>query len=204
VSGYGSRFREWFSGSYYELAIELSLAPSDARLSAAVDALWTAPRMEGPWSDKSYAHIVAIGLPDSGNAQHYYGVLTVDGMGEVPCVSWMVRESDGGADWLSVSVPTRALVQHGLQELVHEAREFTALLDRAFVEVGARVFSRAGFELGIVGEETSGMYSATSFGEKDLPVTGFLVPEPLWSRVQVAGTAELVAPGLKWISPGPA
>lgn len=83
--------------------------------------------------------------------------------------------------------------------------EFTAPFDRAFAEIGARIFTRAGFELGIIGEETSGKYSSTSFGKTDLPFTGFLLPEPLWGRVEaVSAAAETVAPGLRWLRPGPA
>jgi hypothetical protein len=197
------RFHECFTGSYYELAMELSLAPSDARLAAALDALWTAPRIQGPWSDKSYAQMATIIPPDPDNGRPYYGVITVDEWGELPFVSWIIREADSAADWLSVSVPTQALVERGLDRLLYDAPEFTRPLDRAFVGVGKRIFSRAGFELGIVGEETSGKYSSNSFRETDLPFLGFLLPEPLWSRVQGAGTAALVGPGLKWIPPAP-
>src|SRR5687767_4149639 len=100
-----ARQEKWY-GSYYELAIEVSLSPADAQLAAGLHALWESPRLQGPWKDKNTAGTtVPLRLPPQDGGRTWYGILTVDEFGELPCNARIVREADEMADWLDLSIP---------------------------------------------------------------------------------------------------
>lgn len=197
-----SRPESWY-GSYYQLAIEVSLFPADEQLAAALEALWESPHLRGPWED-----ITAPGKPvplrilEPDGGVSFYGVLAAGDLGDLPCVSHIVREGDENADWLSLGIPVNAMLQHGLRDLVYEAPpELFAPIDRVLLDIGIHVFARAGFLLAAIGEETSGLHSSATFGASDTTIDGFLVPKPLWDRAAKLRSARPVAPGLKWKPP---
>ena len=194
--------RESWYGSYYELAIEVSLSPADARLATSLRALWESPRLQGPWKDMGTAgKIVRLEPPPPDSTRTWYGILTVDELGELPCIVGIVREAGDMADWLNLSIPTQALADRGLGDLVHEAPlELLAPIDSALIEIGALVFTNAEFLLAAIGEETSGMHSSASFGPDAGTMDSFLVPRALWDRTEHIIGAKEIVPGLKLVS----
>lgn len=193
----------WF-GSYYELAIEVSTAPADERLRASVEQLWACSAVvAGPWPDKDVSRDVAIPrLPAAEDMAASYGVLRIPDLGDVRCVSWVIREVGRGSDWIDLCIPTSALEPFGLAyPLVSEtACTLINAIDRALVNVAVAVFAGVPFELALIGEEVSGMWSSAIVTPHDLTQGGFLLPERLARQTDAFRQAEIVAPGLWWVA----
>jgi hypothetical protein len=161
-------------GAYYELAIEVSSSADDAALAAAIDRLWATDEISG----------VKPKLAPREQMVRNDALLSVDDIGDIPCIIWQIREENGQADWLTVSILSAVLEPYGLSS--------TADLDDALSYIGTQVFP---FELAIIGEEVSGMYSADVLSAEHL-TSGlrFLLPQALATRLGVTGM-ELM-PGL--------
>lgn len=184
----------WY-GSYYELAIEVSSAPDDAALAAAVQRLWTAPQLVGgPWRDRMATDAIAA-LPDvaPGGMESVYGMVRIPELGDVRCVSWILREEGGGADWVDLCIPSAALPWPFPQDV----------LDAALVPLATHVWAAAPFRLALIGEEVSGMWSAETITPDALTHGGVLLPEPLARRLGAGPAAAEVAPGLWWVTSSP-
>lgn len=193
----------WF-GSYYELAMEVSTEPADERLRAAVEQLWSCSELvAGPWADKEVTLNVAIpALPDVEGMVAAYGVLRIPDVGDVRCVSWVIREVGRGSDWIDLCIPTSALERFGVAYPLVSETPCTLInaIDRALLNVAVSVFGRAAFELALIGEEVSGMWSSATVAPHDLTQGGFLLPDNLARQAGAFSHAEIVAPGLWWVA----
>jgi hypothetical protein len=194
---------ESWSGPYYELAIEIAEAPSDAALARAVERLWSAPPIVGgPWPDRAATNAVAPppSVPPEGMASTY-GVIRIPAIGDVRCVSWVIREVGMGSDWVDLCIPTTALEPLGLAwPLVNESpRPAIDIIDGVLLDVAIHVYARVPFLLGLVGEEVSGMFKASTLQPEDLSQGGFLLPQPLARRLGADAHAAEIAPALYWL-----
>lgn len=152
---------DWL-GSYYELSLQLSRVPDDHRLRLALDALWSAPEIVARDPGE-------LEVPPPGDLRSHRGTIRTP-LGDVPCVSWIIRELNGGSDWLDLCLPTGALDKRGLTYPVHESPpEILDAIDRTLVAVGRRVFAAAQFLVGLIGEEVSGMTENELAGNVLLP-----------------------------------
>lgn len=193
----------WF-GSYYELAIEVSTAPADERLRASVEQLWSCSAIvAGPWLDNDVTCDVAIPrLPAAEEMAASYGILRIPDLGDVRCVSWVIREVGCASDWIDLCIPTSALEPFGLvYPLVSETPcRLISAIDLALLKIAVSVFAGAPFELALIGEEVSGMWSSATVTPHDLTQGGFLLPEKLARQTGAFPQADIVAPGLWWVA----
>ena len=194
---------ESWSGTYYELAIEISRAPVDERLRCAIERLWSCDAVVGgPWPDKTETHNVVISpLPAAEEMVASYGMLRVANLGDLRCVAWIIREVERGSDWLDLCIPTSALEPFGLvYPLVSETPcELIRKVDRALLDVAINVYAGVAFELGLVGEEVSGMWSSATIVPDDISQGGFVLPEALAQRLGAFTLSLPIAPSLYWI-----
>jgi hypothetical protein len=184
-------------GGFYELAIKLGAA-DDARLDAAVIALWNAGSLQRPFRRQSLeaADVSAQSLL----AGHLHSVATIPGLGSTLCVVIVVREETDdsgvavyGADWLDLCLPLGAL--GNLDERVAaypfgdeaDSRGWREPVERWFATVAAAVFETVPFVHAVTGNEVSGV-EPSEVQEGRLGVfrrdsEGSLVTEPIrtWS-----------------------
>lgn len=191
-------------GSYYELAIEVSTAPDDQRLRASVEQLWSCTAVvAGPWLDKEVTRDMAIPrLPAVEEMAASYGVLRIPELGDVRCVSWVIREVGRGSDWIDLCVPTSALEPFGLAYPLMSETPCTLInaIDRALLNIAIAIFAVAPFELALIGEEVSGMWSSATVTRHDVMHGGFLLPDKLARQTGALPQAEIVAPELWWVA----
>jgi hypothetical protein len=162
-------------GTYYELAIEVSPSPDDAALAAAIDRLWAVEEISG----------VKPKLAPQEQMVRFDALLSIDEIGDIPCVVWQIREEGGGADWLTVSIPTVVLEPYGITARSEE-------LEDALTDIGAQVFP---FRLAIIGEEVSGLYSAETLSVAHFATDiRFLLPRETAEKLGAKGVE--VMPGL--------
>lgn len=154
-------------GSYYELTMKLGPA-DDARLSAALAALWGAAALPKPFRRHSDAS-VAVSV-QSLLAGHLHSVATIPDLGSTLCIVLVVREETCesgitryGDDWLDLCLPLGALSnldqRVGAYPLGDEAesRGWREPIERWFEMVAAAVFDAVPFVHAITGDEVSGM-----------------------------------------------
>jgi hypothetical protein len=192
----------WY-GSYYELAIEVALAPTDERLQKSIERLWSCHALvAGPWPEiADTRHVRIPPVPPAEEMAASYGLLHIPELGAVRCVSWIIREVGSGSDWIDVCVPTSALEPFGLgYPLVSETPcALIERIDRALLQVALHVYAGVNFELALVGEEVSGMWSSETVDDADLSQGGFVLPERLSRRLGASAIGETLAPGVTWI-----
>jgi hypothetical protein len=184
-------------GGFYELTIKLGPA-DDARLDAALVALWHAASLPEPFRRHSDAAVAVSG--QSLLAGHLHSVATIPGLGSTLCTVLVVREETHesgstryGADWLDLCLPLGALGnldgRVGAYPFSQEAesRGWREPIERWFAVVATAVFGSVPFVHAITGDEVSGMEPA-EVQEGRLGVflhnpTGTLTIEPVrtWS-----------------------
>jgi hypothetical protein len=157
---------DW-TGSWYELAIELGLYP-DERLNAAATALWSHPSLDGPYADDSRETDAQPRVaPAAADNERLCGILTLPDGNQMPCWSRASREdmdSGGGSDWLCLLIPTAALDEvydlwghptpSGWEDVSWQP--WAEPLDELLADIGRTVYEETPFRLGIIGEEADG------------------------------------------------
>jgi hypothetical protein len=154
-------------GGFYELAIKLGAA-DDARLDAALVALWDAASLSQPFRRQSDqpAEVSAESLL----AGHLHSGATIPGLGSTLCAVIVVREETYdsgvtrfGADWLDLCLPLGAL--GNLDDRVGaypfdeggNSKGWREPIEHWFATVASAVFEAVAFEHAITGDEVSGM-----------------------------------------------
>ncbi|WP_146605254.1 hypothetical protein [Jiangella anatolica] len=160
----------WLGGAY-ELAIELG-ERDDARLDAALTALWEAAgvvgcqaavRAEpGTWTDSP---CTAAALQRHGRLA---GQVALPRRRTVVCGARAVRQRSG-ADWLVFFIPVGALDLAEPRSAAFPFRGGDSLLwrrplDRWLAGIGAEVHAAVPFRLALIGPEVAGLTSARSLG----------------------------------------
>lgn len=156
---------EWRCGSYYELAIELG-PHSDERLLAALRAVLAMPEMEVARTSESEVVDGESIERDFMASGHVYGETTVAGR-RVPWGICSVRE-EPEPDWFDVYFPLTSLpAEWGITEMyTPEPNPNERALDALLLDVAAKVFEAAPFQLGLIGGEVSGYAYASEFDEE--------------------------------------
>ena len=188
---------ENWSGSFYELSLELGPAGGDALAKRALEALWRQPELRGPWKERTAFDSTPDPALLSEEDASLAGVLTIDTNIAVGCASYLVRV-EGESDWLDLSVPTGMLelrfpVRYPLDRTTNP---WLTDLDRVLGRIAAKIYEVAPFRLGLLGEEASGAGSAGELTAADCERGGFIVPEPLWRKLAPKRVADFVAPGV--------
>lgn len=172
----------WY-GTYYELCIELGPTGDDARVAAALRALWSHPALQGPWRDRA-SHESSPEV-EFGDLPVLYGVAKIHEGCEIGCISNIVRE-ESGSDWLDFSLPTGMLERiFELQyPLSTEANPWMPRVNEFLASVGKAVFRQVPFELAVIGEETSGIVSASTVTPNECYGKTMLLSEALWNHLK--------------------
>ncbi|MBN6035993.1 hypothetical protein [Amycolatopsis sp. 195334CR] len=179
----------WYGG-FYELALELG-PTSDARLARALTALDEAVAVPGWYGsvDREPQDQAAVGCTFESlqRYQHLRGVVALPDGTPIVCGVVAIREDDG-SDWLDFYLPLGALENadprvgayphpfEGEAALAHLA--WRRPIDDWLAEIGRRIYARAGFSLGLIGDEVSGRVYAADLAEgpPEPRGIGYLVP----------------------------
>lgn len=157
-------------GGFYELALEMG-TPSDTRLRAALQAVWSHPALMGCYTDRQREPAEQPPIQASAASleagSHLYGLIRLPHAIQVACGTCLVREAAGG-DWLDFYLPMGALGSaypvggYPFDETQKDPASWQAPLDAWLAELGQHVFAMVPFRLGLIGFETSGY---TTFAE---------------------------------------
>jgi len=186
---------ENWSGSYFELALELGPAGDDAQARRAVSALWRHSALVGPWQRKeAFGARPTAAVP---GVAPLYGCLSLPDGNELGCLSWFIRD-EPGSDWLDLSIPLGMLeatfaVAHPIDRATNP---WIATLESTLVAIAASVFAEAPFRLGLLGEEASGAYAASELTAERCEIGGLLVPSATWEAHAPKRVPSIAAPGL--------
>jgi hypothetical protein len=178
-----ARTENW-DGSYYELCLELGPVGNDALATRALEALWRRPELHGPWLQRADVEAGAKPVVPSVREANYYGWLTLPDGNEVGCASYLIR-IDGESDWLDLSIPTGMLeLRYALSyPLDRSSNPWQVQVDGLLARIGGAIYEEASFQLGLIGEEASGVNSASNLTKEDCERGGLLVPLPLWRKL---------------------
>lgn len=178
----------WLGGAY-ELAMELG-ERDDARLDAALTALWAAADVAGcqggtdggeSWVD---APCSVTGLQRFGRLA---GLVTLPRRRTVVCGARAVRQASG-TDWLVFFIPVGALDLAEPRSAAFPFRGGDSLLwrrplDRWLAGIGARVHAQVPLRLALIGPEVAGLTTARRLGGEP--------PAERWAAYLIPSAAEL-------------
>lgn len=165
-----------WTGGFLELAIQLG-ARSDARLLAALESLWGHPDVEGCYETRDIEPERQTPLsPDlRSNGQHLYGIASMPNGSRVPCGTCVIRETDGGPDWLDFYLPMGSLglaYPVGAYPFIQEdlgVGPWLAEVEDWLAAIGTRTFLAVDFQLAIIGHEVLGTVDAVSLQAQGVP-----------------------------------
>ncbi|AXB48431.1 hypothetical protein A4R43_12450 [Amycolatopsis albispora] len=182
---------ENWHGGFYELALELG-PTSDARLARALTAFGEVVAVPAWYGshDREPHEQAAVGCTFESlrRYQHLRGIVALPDGTPVVCGMVAIRE-DGGSDWLDFYLPLGALERAVPQvaafpypvdadgALAHLTWRWP--IDDWLADIGRRLHARAGYSLGLIGEEVSGrVYAADLDGEPppEQRGIGYLIP----------------------------
>ncbi len=170
----------WFGG-FYELALEVG-PRSDDRLRAALAAVWSHPDLDGCYTDcfrepADQPRLMPTWLEDG---SHLLGVARLPNGLRVACGTCMIREENGGPDWLYLYLPLGSLGNAypvGGFPFGSEADWPGPWRDEVedwLAEVGQWVAQSASFRLGLIGFEVSGQAYAADLAVQGVPAERFV------------------------------
>ena len=214
------RRSNWY-GSFYELAMEFHPTGNDARLLAALQALWSDPAVHGPlaspysWPEE---HTTLLSIPsasvpareavpqvqlpealDPVGPESLYGLLRLADGTELGIKCVIVRE-EAGSDWLDFCIPT------GMLELAFpvdyplfaSTNPWLAEIDHVLLEQASTVHAAQPFDLARIGEEVSGQGYAGQATATDVATGGYLLPAGLLQRLHPEVPSVRLRSDLHW------
>lgn len=173
----------------------------DARLLAAINALWSTPALRGPWQDKEdFGQIPTLPITlEADGFDHLYGVIQLADGRELSCLSVTVRE-ENGPDWLDICLPTGMLeLVYGVRyPLTRRSNPWLDLIDEQFVAIAEHLYATIPFALASIGEEVSGASRAATLASDKLASGGVVRPPALEKRVARENKMPPRPSGLSW------
>jgi hypothetical protein len=152
---------QW-SGFWYQLAIELSTSGDDARLTAALEALWAQPILRH--SDRRVDDDTDVHPRETEFTRFLHGDLALPER-QVGCVVVVLREREG-SDWLEVCVPSGMMEREGYPMHDPLSDSFLLALDQVFLRLADAVYAVAPFGVALIGEEVSGLLRVSDFSAR--------------------------------------
>lgn len=173
----------WLGGSY-ELALELG-DRDDARLHAALVAVWRAADVEGCLAmhgePREYVDVPCT-LEQLERHGRLVGTTAFPNGTRVICGVRAVRQ-ESGTDWLVFFIPVGSLERAEPRSAAFPFRGGDSLLwrrplDRRLSELGRQVYAAVPYRLGLIGPEVTGMTSARKLagGPPEERWAGYLIP----------------------------
>jgi hypothetical protein len=214
-----------FLGPEFDLSLQLGPVGNDARVSAAVEAVWTYLAVAGPWPVSSRIGKTKPLYPDpSGRIlqRSRFGLLTVDA--SEPALPFVLRLIRDRSDWLTLGIPITALRSlYPLDESWIVAKQpWLGPLSQILAGVADHVHRRESILMGVVGEEASGCWRSPTLEsggdprpDPDYPPIailtadvidhrgGFVVSPELWRELDPKSDAVAMPSGLLYVPPQP-
>ena len=200
-----------WSGGFYQLAIELG-PRDDARLDAAIHALWDFPALAGCWNRRDVEpepqERYCASLAAFEAERRLLGVLTLpEDNARVACDCFIVREEQSEIDWISLCIPmgglstVREVGAFPFGGVGVSSRSWHEPLDQLLVQIGEWIFERAPFRLALTGHEVGGDCYAEQVAARGLPRDrwiGYLYPGALPA---IGMSRQLLEGFLEWFPP---
>ena len=198
--------RDAWNGGGYDLAIELG-PRNDARLSRALNAIWTHPDLAGCYEHTDREPNEQPRIEASVAATTLLGVARIGGRAGIACSTVVIRFDDG-IDWIHFSLPMGAL--GGIFDV--GAFPFAdggdlawrPELDEWLCALGRRVFEAAPFRLALIGSEGGEIEDVDHFYAAGVPTErwlGYLVRNGNhleWSAPNQKAPFTITGPAEKW------
>jgi hypothetical protein len=206
-----------WSGSYYELAIELQSSQDNIRLEKALQALWSHPNLKGHWLSKDHygqtPDVFNIAdefiVTDHNSLMYLYGVFFIPEIDQqAGCLSIVVREKDG-SDWLDFCFATGMLKSAFSVKYPLETEEYpwSTVLDKYLLQMADMIYQQTPYDLALIGDEVSGLVNKAAIIsegiEHQIKIYGlnnnkiFLSPA-FWDGLSIDKTYEVLPSGLRW------
>ncbi|HVF99171.1 MAG TPA: hypothetical protein VND68_04985 [Chloroflexia bacterium] len=189
-------------GSLYGLAIEYLPKGDDESLQRALETLWSAPGVAGPWRHKE-----DFGQPPAQpkiSDQWLYGVLELPDNNTVGCMSFFFNGEQDIGDWLVLAVPTAMFSQ--IVPYFSRGDEYHPWLrnvDTRLVNIAEVVHSHAPFDLAEIAEELFGETSQVELtGEiikRRSEHADYLLSPDLFERLKLNYKPVTLPSGMLWL-----
>jgi hypothetical protein len=174
--------KAWFGG-FYELALEVG-PPSDDRLRAALEALWSHPDLDGCYLDRGCEPADQPRKQPDLESRHLLGVAQLPHGSRVACGSLLIREVEDHSDWLDFYLPMGSLwTAYGrfpFADRVDWPEDPWLLeVDDWLAKVGLWIARSRSFRLGLIGVEVCGEAYAADITAQGIPAeryVGYLWP----------------------------
>jgi hypothetical protein len=213
----------WY-GSFYELAMEYYPRGGDARLLAALHALWSDSSLFGPLeSPYYYAEVEAtllspplppesaqravpsVPIPDALDPvgpNNLYGLLMIPGRPQIAIICGMVRE-EYGSDWLDFCIPMGMLdlIMNINYPLSYSTSSWMEEVNGALARLADTIYAVAPFDLAYIGEDVSGLWRAGEIKGATLEAGGVFAPPSLVRRLQPQAPSLILPSGAHWFTP---
>lgn len=156
----------WRGGPTYQLAMAWP-AGDDRQLLSAIDALWKAPGIAGPWEIPSqYPEIspIVTALDREGGLKDY-GLLILADQTEVGCIVFTTLKEKpygtGTLDWLFVAI-YRGMQQKAFDfvysDRLRNDNPWLMMIDGQYLSLAERIYTAAPFAFAIVDFEGSALF----------------------------------------------
>ena len=177
---------ENWDGGYYEASILLGKASdqgSDDRLLSALSTIWenTSATLYKSKKLDEFFLVSSIRIEPVGSVFSFYGTLLHETLGVLPILTCIVREEDGGNDWLDVAIPLGGIPDTGGWPFggLEKSMEWRHPIETILAHMVLDVAKTVPFKMAQIGFEVSGMFDEgdiTGDVPSERPV-GYVVPE---------------------------
>jgi hypothetical protein len=193
-------------GSAFDLGLEYRATAGDQLFLRAAETLWRYPALTGPWPNvEEYGHSIQI-TPDNmlprDSTLSLYGLLRLQDGREAACSSFVVRPNDG-SDSLSLHLPSGMLEQLfpvAYIPMSVKTNPWLRDIEYLLADIAEWVYAVAPFELAVLGEEAAAVaVDAADLTSEWLSPGGFILPDELWRRLNLAVESRPLSHGLRHI-----
>lgn len=187
-------------GSFYELGVAFNPRDLDEqRRSQLLQTLWSDPQLQGIVSDQADFGQLWLNSQEASiiNGQHSYGCIHLMDGNTLGCASCFVSTKE--VSWLLLYMPLAmlGLVYPVTYPLINNSQPWMLYVNNTLVQIAMRLYPKAPFELGVLGEEAGALPFESL--QKELEThTGLLVPEALFQRSGVIPHGLRFPEGLWW------
>ena len=189
-------------GMQYGLAIEYLPKGDDEHLQLALQTLWRAPGLSGPWLDKEDYGEPPV-QPKISDPR-LYGILELPDNSTLGCQSYFYNSEHDIGDWLILSIPTAMFLQVvPYYERGNEYHPWLRRVDTKLVDIAEIVHSRAPFHFAEVSMELFGNCGQTEITDEiikqQLGHANYLLAPDLFQRLDLDYKPIALSSGMFWV-----
>jgi hypothetical protein len=166
-----------WSGGYYELALEVG-ETVDEKLEAALRAIWQHPSLQGCFLERNREpgeqQPVELSKIPLESGLHLQGLARLPNDSLIACGTCLIREKNG-SDWLDFYLPMGSLAQvydvgaYPFDENENSPAHWQKAVDDWLAEIGASIYAKVRYKLGLIGFEVLGELYAKQLEEAGIP-----------------------------------